>query len=152
MELVMEPVDSLAPHPENPREGDVGAIVTSIKRNGWFGALVAQKGTGYVLAGNHRLQAAKICGIKEVPVFWVDCDNERARAILLADNKTSDLASWNDHTLLEILQEADENDYLLDTVFDKDDIQKLLDKMNGDEFDDSDTCPTCGAKRKRGKK
>lgn len=152
MNVQMESIDVLAQHPENPREGDVGAIVTSIKKNGWFGVVVAQKSSGYILAGNHRVQAAKICGIKEVPVFWVDCDNERARAILLADNKTADLASWNDHTLLELLQEADAQDYLLDTAFDQDDIQKLLHKLNSDSDSDADVCPTCGAKKKRGNK
>lgn len=147
----MEPVDNLALHPENPREGDIGAIVTSIRKNGWFGAIVAQKSTGYVLAGNHRLQAAKICGIKEVPVYWVDCDDERAKAILLADNKTAELASWNDHALLELLQEADAGNYLLDTAFDQDDIQKLLSKLNSDESQEGDVCPTCGSKRKKGR-
>jgi ParB-like chromosome segregation protein Spo0J len=147
----MEPVDNLALHPGNPREGDIGAIVTSIRKNGWFGTIVAQKSTGYVLAGNHRLQAAKICGIKEVPVYWVDCDDERAKAILLADNKTAELASWNDHALLELLQEADAGNYLLDTAFDQDDIQKLLSKLNSDESQEGDVCPTCGSKRKKGR-
>jgi ParB-like chromosome segregation protein Spo0J len=147
----IESVDSLALHPDNPREGDIGAIVTSIRQNGWFGSVVVQKSTGYVLAGNHRLQAAKICGIKEVPVFWVDCDDERAKAILLADNKTAELASWNDHALLALLQEADAGSYLLDTAFDQDDIQKLLSKLNADESPDGDVCPTCGSKRKKGR-
>ena len=151
MDIKMESIDNLAHHPENPREGDIGAIVTSIKKNGWFGVVVAQKSSGYILAGNHRIEAAKICGIKEVPVYWVDCDNERARAILLADNKTADLASWNDHTLLELLQEADANDYLLDTAFDQVDIQKLLQKLNSNEGDEGELCPTCGAKKKRGR-
>jgi len=65
MDIKMESIDSLAHHPENPREGDIGAIVTSIKKNGWFGVVVAQKSSGYILAGNHRIEAAKICGIKK---------------------------------------------------------------------------------------
>lgn len=150
-EITTEKIDDLILHPENPREGDIGAIVTSIKKNGWFGVVVAQKSTGYVLAGNHRVQAARICGIQEVPVFWVDCDNERAKAILLADNKTAELASWNDHALLELLQEADAGSYLLDTAFDQDDIQKLLAKLNANEGDEGDVCPTCGSKRKKGR-
>lgn len=150
-EISTEKIDDLILHPENPREGDIGAIVTSIKKNGWFGVVVAQKSTGYVLAGNHRVQAARICGIQEVPVFWVDCDDERAKSILLADNKTAELASWNDHALLELLQEADAGNYLLDTAFDQDDIQKLLSKLNGNESEDGDVCPTCGSKRKKGR-
>jgi hypothetical protein len=70
---------------------------------------------------------------------------------LLADNKTSELASWNDHALLELLQEADANDYLLDTAFDQDDIKKLLAKLNGSDSDEGEVCPTCGSKRKKGR-
>jgi ParB-like chromosome segregation protein Spo0J len=150
-EVSTENIDDLILHPDNPREGDIGAIVTSIKKNGWFGTVVVQKSTSYILAGNHRVQAARICGLKEVPVFWVDCDDERAKAILLADNKTAELASWNDDTLLALLQEADAGNYLLDTAFDQDDIQKLLAKLNNTEGDNGDVCPTCGSKRKKGR-
>ena len=41
----------LIPHPDNPRHGDVPAIVESIKANGWFGTIVAQRSTSHVLAG-----------------------------------------------------------------------------------------------------
>ena len=70
--LEMVPVDSLLPHPRNPNQGDVGAIHKSIAHNGFWGAIVAQRATGHVLAGNHRLLAAKHAGATEVPVTWVD--------------------------------------------------------------------------------
>jgi len=53
--------------------------------------------------------------------------------------------------LLELLQEADAGNYLLDTAFDQDDIQKLLSKLNSDESQEGDVCPTCGSKRKKGR-
>ena len=63
----MVPVGRLKVHPRNPRQGDVGAICESIQTNQFFGALVVQRSTCHVLAGNHRLLAAKQIGMVEVP-------------------------------------------------------------------------------------
>src|SRR5262245_16196031 len=52
------PVLALRPHPQNPRTGDVAAIRASLDVNGWYGAIVAQRSTGFILAGNHRYKAA----------------------------------------------------------------------------------------------
>ena len=57
-EYAMVPVDSLETHPRNVNQGDIGAIYESIGANGFYGAIVAQKSTGRILAGNHRYQAA----------------------------------------------------------------------------------------------
>jgi len=90
------PIDALKPHPRNPREGDIGAIHASINNNGFYGRVLAQKATGFILAGNHRWQAMTQAGAKEIPVEWIDVDDDHALRILLADNRTNDLASYND--------------------------------------------------------
>lgn len=51
-------LDALRPHPRNPRQGNIGAIHDSITANGFYGQVVAQKSTGFILAGNHRWRAA----------------------------------------------------------------------------------------------
>ena len=48
------PLDAVKPHPRNPRRGDLDAIKASVDVNGFYGAVVANKRTGYILAGNHR--------------------------------------------------------------------------------------------------
>lgn len=96
------PLSALREHPANPRQGDLGSIIESIKANGWASVIVAQKG-GVVLAGNHRLKAARELGMETVPVLWLDVDEETALRILLADNRTSDLASWDDRALAGLL-------------------------------------------------
>lgn len=101
------PVDALKPHPRNPREGDTVAIAESIIHNGFYGAVVAQKSTGFILAGNHRLKAAVDTGASVVPVIWVDADDEQALRILLADNRTNDLAGYDEAALAEILKGLD---------------------------------------------
>lgn len=62
-------LDRLATHPENPRQGDVAAIAASIETNGFYGAVVAQKSSGHVLAGNHRLLAARERGDTVLDLF-----------------------------------------------------------------------------------
>jgi ParB-like chromosome segregation protein Spo0J len=117
---------TLSLHPENPRQGDVGAIVTSIEKNGWFGTLVAHRKTRQVLAGNHRLQAAIALEMDSVPVYWVDVDESEAKRILLADNRTSDLATWDDTILVTLLESLATNDELLGSGYDGDDLDALL--------------------------
>jgi ParB-like chromosome segregation protein Spo0J len=79
------PIDSVTLWPRNPNEGDVGAIGESIAENDFYGACVVQKSTGHILVGNHRWMAAKQSGLVEIPVFYVDVDDERAMRIALAD-------------------------------------------------------------------
>jgi hypothetical protein len=95
--------DLLTPHPENPREGDIEAIRSSILAHGFVGTLVVQKTTNYILAGNHRYKAAKSLGYQSLPVVWIDCDPEEAKRILLADNRTSDRATYDDEALQQLL-------------------------------------------------
>ena len=135
------PIGQLAQHPRNPREGDVGAIVESIQHNGFYGAVVAQRSTGHVLAGNHRIKAAHDVGMKEVPVLWVDVDDETALRILLADNRTNDLASYNDESLADLLTELAESLGLEGTGYDGDDLDELLEELAPTTVDDTDPEP-----------
>lgn len=121
------PLDDLTEHPDNPRQGDVGAIIQSVEANGFYGAIVAQRSTGRVLAGNHRLKALRQLGVAEVPVVWADVDDSTARRILLADNRANDLAAYNDSALADLLRTVLAEDGTLDgTLFDGDDLDALL--------------------------
>ena len=55
-------IRKLKQHPKNPRRGNVKAIRASIDVHGFYGAIVAQRSTGHILAGNHRCIAAKRTG------------------------------------------------------------------------------------------
>ena len=132
-------IKDLELHPDNPRQGDVGAIVQSISANGWFGTLVAQRSTRRVLAGNHRLQAAQGAGIEKVPVYWVDVDDRQAKRILLADNRTSDLATYDDNILAQLLSDIAKKESLEGTGYDEEELNDIL--ANLDEplsFDDEE--------------
>lgn len=143
-------VTTLETHPKNARQGDVGAIITSIQANGWFGTIVAQRSTRYILAGNHRFMAALQVGLTHVPVFWVDCDDAQALRILVADNRTSDIGIWNEEDLKEILIGLDAKDMLIGTGYDKEDLQKMIADIESEDQTESEprlvTCPKCGEK------
>lgn len=130
---------TLIVHPENPRRGDIDSIVMSIERNGWFGTVVAQRSTSRVLAGNHRLMAAQRLGLAEVPVFWVDVDDDTALRILIADNRTSDLATYDDAALVDLLTRLDTDENLDGTGYSANDLADLAAILTESPIDGPDT-------------
>lgn len=123
MKLEQVGVDAITVHPENARVGDIDAIAESIQTNGFFGTIVAQRSTGHIIVGNHRYQAARQTGMKKVPVIFMDIDDDQARRIMLADNRTNDMASYDDQLLADLLQSVPA---LEGTGFDDDDLADLL--------------------------
>lgn len=135
-------VDALTVHPQNPRRGDLAAIVASIAAHGFYGALVAQRSSGYVLAGNHRLMAAREAGLREVPVAWVDVDDNHALRILAADNRTSDLGTYDETALIEVLHALEHDGGLAGTGYSSEWLEALICdlsnsalELSDDEFD-----------------
>jgi hypothetical protein len=121
------PINTLALHPDNPRRGNVPMIAQSVEANGFYGALIVQQSTRRVLAGNHRMQAAIQAGIAELPVLWVDVDDDKAKRILLADNRTNDTASYAEGELVALLQELDMTEFgLAGTGYEAADLDDLL--------------------------
>lgn len=130
-EIRTVPIDTLTPHPRNPRRrtDNLEAIRGSIRRNGWYGTLIVQAATGYVCAGNHRMQAAAAEGYTELPAEFLDIDDATALRIVLADNRTSDTASYEDDVLAELLAEVRDQAGGLDgTAFD----DSYLEQMRAD--------------------
>lgn len=130
------PLSELVEHPENPRRGDVEGITESITVNGWYGAILAQVGTRHVLAGNHRLRAALQLGASTAPVIFLDVSDAEARRILLADNATSDSASYDEPALLQALRAQEEALGSLEgSGYTEDDLASLLASLEGQEMD-----------------
>jgi hypothetical protein len=97
---------SVKRHPDNPRRRQsVDDIRESIRANGFYRALVVQRSTRLVLAGNHSHEAAELEGIVDVPVVFVDVDDVTARRILLADNRTADVGDYDPIAILTLLSD-----------------------------------------------
>ena len=125
------PVSELSEHPENPNRGNVSAIRESIAENGFFGAVLAQKSTGYILAGNHSFRAACQSGADKIPVIWVDVDEDRAKKIMLADNRMAEKAFRDEEQLAALLEDLNKRDRgLLGTGYDAGDLDALLTSLS----------------------
>lgn len=114
------PITEINPHHKNAHIGDVEAIKGSMVANGVYKPIVVNKGTYTgrpmeTLAGNHSLKAMRQLAEenpgdprwRNVSVWLVDVDEDRATRILLADNRTAELGSYDDALLLELLQSVD---------------------------------------------
>lgn len=103
------PIDQLTPDPDNARRHDarnISAIVESLNTFGQRAPLVAQRqrdGRLVVRAGNGRLQAALRLGWEVVAVVEIAEGDAAAAAFALADNRTAELAAWDDEQLAKNL-------------------------------------------------
>ena len=98
MQVVAKSVDEIKPYENNPRNNDdaVDAVANSIKEFGWQQPIVVDIG-GVIIAGHTRYKAAQKLGLKTVPVVIAkDLSEEQVKAYRLADNKSGELATWDD--------------------------------------------------------
>lgn len=124
------PVSELEPYARNARRGDVPAIVASLEAHGQYRPIVARKDTGEVLAGNHTLAAARELGWTHVAATWVDVDDDQAARIVAVDNRTNDLARYDDQALASLLEDLADGDRGLEgTGFGSEDLEQLLSKL-----------------------
>lgn len=88
-EFEMVPTEKLQEHPRNINKGDLESIGASMDASGFYGVVIAQRSTGFILAGNHRHRSAAAKGLPLTPTVWVDVDAIGAVRIMLADNETA---------------------------------------------------------------
>lgn len=121
-------IDLIEPHPDNPRIGDVEAIKRSLSKNKQFQPILVQQSTGFIVAGNHTYKAAVELGWTEVDVAYLDIDDPKAKAIMLAANKTSDLGTYDERLLAQLISDlADNEDSLLEgTGYTDEEVDALL--------------------------
>ena len=130
-------VEALIPYARNAKQhtdAQVAQIAASIREFGW-GAPILVDGKNNVIAGHGRLLAARKLGMDNVPVVPMShlTDTQR-RALILADNKIGENASWDDELLGLELTELRELGFNLDlTGFSPDEWGALI---SGDEAND----------------
>jgi ParB-like chromosome segregation protein Spo0J len=120
---------TLTPWDKNPRNNAeaIKQVAKSIERFGFASPIVARQADGRIIAGHTRHAAALKLGLEDVPVRFLDIDEQKASALALADNKIGEIATWNDDTLGEILAELEQDGFDLDGLgWDKDGLDKLL--------------------------
>jgi DNA modification methylase len=125
------PVTSLSLDPANARKHDernLASIRGSLARFGQRFPLVVQKQGMVVRAGNGRLLAAKELGWTHVAALVVDESEVEATAFAIADNRTAELAEWDDESLAQLLQSLPDDAFAA-TGFGDDDLKELLDRL-----------------------
>ena len=127
-------IDSLVEHPQNSRQGDVGAIVESLEAHGQYDPIKYRAETMEIVVGNHRWKAMRALGWKKVAAIPLDIDADEALRILLNDNRSSDLASYDELALIETLKALPD---LSGTGFTGDDLDDLI-AQNGEWVSDMD--------------
>lgn len=86
------PVDAIVPNPEQPRRvfdhQELEELATSIQALGLLQPLTVRRvGTSWELvAGERRLRAAKLAGLKEVPCLSLNIDSEQSSLLALVEN------------------------------------------------------------------
>ena len=130
------PTRELTPYNNNPRQGNIHLIAESLQTNGQYRPIVVNKGThtgtpNEVLVGNHTARALQFLADmnpndtqwENTTAYLVDVTAEQAARIVLADNKTSDNATYNDEELFTLLQSVDHD--LDGTGYEYDDLEAL---------------------------
>ena len=123
-----EPIDGLELDPQNPRKHDepnLKAIRTCLHRFGQRKPIVVNRKNNQVEAGNGTLLAARALGWSHLAVVWVEDDEAAQTGFSIADNRTAELANWDNVLLAELLEKhaADApdlyDDLLMAALFDE---------------------------------
>jgi hypothetical protein len=134
LQPLARPIDTLHLLDGNPRRGDVEAVARSYQRFGQRKPIVARR-DGTVIAGNHQLLAARSLGWTEIAVVYVDDDDLTASAFALADNRISDLGSYDETDLRSMLEDvAVDLDLLLATGYDEETLRMLQRDVTDDDW------------------
>jgi len=123
------PIGSIAPHPENARRGNVPAIKKSILEVGFYGRVFVWQETNQILVGSHRWKAATELGMKKIPAEFHSLTERDARKILALDNRTSDLASYDDQQFAALLAHLRDDGDLEVTLYEQHDLDAILKRI-----------------------
>ncbi len=138
MQIKMVKVQDLKPYENNPRFNDnaVEYVANSIKQFGFKVPLVIDK-NNVIVTGHTRYKASMELGLKEVPCIIADDLNEKQiQAFRIADNKTNDMAEWNDDLLSIELKDVMADIDMTDFGFGDFELSMLMDDMEPESYDD----------------
>jgi site-specific DNA-methyltransferase (adenine-specific) len=157
MNVIKVPIASLVNDPNNARKHgtkNLSAIKGSLAKFGQQKPIVIDA-KNVVIAGNGTLEAAKQLGWTHINAVVTELDDLGKMAFALADNKTSELAEWDESMLMGQLDWLDKMDFDIgDIGFDEiklpenDATESNITgskELNEDEFSQFEhQCPKCG--------
>ena len=126
-------VDSLAFDPANVRKHDernIAAIAASLQKFGQQKPIVVGP-DGVVIAGNGTLEAARSLDWKKIAIVRTTLEGAEAIAYAIADNRTAELAEWDEPELALILDSLNSADMLAETGFSDEELAEMLSGLGG---------------------
>lgn len=131
MKITTKLISELKSDPNNARKHsskNLDAIASSLEKFGQRKPIVVHNGV--VIAGNGTLEAAQKIGwheivVTEVPDNW---DAETAKAYAIADNRTAELAEWDENVLVSQLLEMESDGWDLKEFGFDDKVMETLQK------------------------
>ncbi len=122
-------IEKLSSDPANVRKHsarNIEAIKASLRRFGQQKPIVVNA-DGVVIAGNGTLEAARGLGWKEISVVRSLLDGADAIAYAIADNRTAELAEWDDNALSELIFSLADSEDLMDVIgFNSEEIARII--------------------------
>jgi DNA modification methylase len=144
LSIQYSPVASLKSDPHNPRihsDKQVGQIARSIQIFGFNVPVLVDRDLN-VIAGHGRVLASRLLEIDQVPIICLEHLTEhQRRAFMIADNRLTENASWDDRFLgeqLKALSEAEIDFSLEITGFEMGEIDLFIEGLSGEPDTDSE--------------
>ena len=156
MNIQTIPLTDLSLDPSNVRKHsrrNLDAIKASLRKFGQQKPIVVDA-KGIVLAGNGTLTAAQELGWTEIQIVRTELAGVEATAFAIADNRTAELAEWEEDKLNAVLKSLqDEGVDLVDVGYSPEELKIEAEKEAPSEFAEVDEnietehqCPKCGYK------
>jgi ParB-like chromosome segregation protein Spo0J len=159
MKILQVPVVDLSHDPANARkhpERNLDTIVASLRRFGQQKPIVIDR-NNIVRAGNGTLEAAKRLGWEKIDCVRTELNGADATAYAIADNRTAELAEWDDEILAATLNGLALEEGLLEAAgYDEEELAAMLaeiddqpkesssEEVDVDSFEMDCKCPRCG--------
>lgn len=131
LEPLARPITDAAPHPKNVRKHSIEKIAQSLEQHGQRAPIVVQSSTGLIVKGNGTHAAATLLGWDVLAQVWQEMTDDEALAFLYADNRTSDLATYDRKKLRDGLKEMLKGPGLFDSLWEVAEFEDLDEELNG---------------------
>ena len=137
MKIIYKKVDEIVPYEKNPRNNDdaVDFVANSIKEFGFRVPIIIDK-DNVIVTGHTRLKAAQKLGMTEVPCLLADdLTEEQIKKFRIADNKTGEIAFWDNELLKEEFLSMDDFSDMADFGFGDFELNILTGDYEPEEYD-----------------
>ena len=142
MEYQKKRLEDIRPYENNPRINDdaVEDVMESIRQCSYIAPIVVDE-DGVILAGHTRYKALLRLGYDECDVIVAEgLNEEQKRKYRLYDNKTAELAEWDQRKLMEELSDVD----FLGYDFGQPSVREDKDGEGEEKDVVTMVCPCCG--------